>query len=243
MRIALALLLCFATHAAAQEETEETQAPVADTAAGDDASAEARFTEKVSYCVGLDLGRRLSGDDVPVDLGAVVAGLRDGLSGESQLTDEQIDAVMRRFNQVLQQKAAEKMANAAEENLARGEAFLAENLKKDGVQSTESGLQYRVIEEGDGPSPGPRDTVRCHYEGTLIDGSVFDSSYKRGQPAVFPVGGVIEGWVEALQMMKVGAKWEVFLPAKIAYKERGSASVIGPNETLVFQIELLEIVE
>ena len=130
------------------------------------------------------------------------------------------------------------MASAKE----RGEAFLAENAKKEGVQTTDSGLQYVVVEEGDGATPTAADTVRCHYAGTLIDGTEFDSSYKRGQPAEFPVSGVIAGWTEALQMMKVGAKWEVALPSDIAYGSRGAGGAIGPDEALLFTIELLDIV-
>lgn len=225
-------------------QDDQLPAPAADGVPAPEGEADARFNEKVGYCIGLDLGQRLKSDDAPIDLAAIVAGLRDGLSGaQPQLTDEQITAVMDRFQQVMQKKAESKMAQEAQENLARGEKFLAENRTKEGVQETKSGLQYRVIEEGDGATPGPRDTVRCHYEGTLISGDVFDSSYKRGQPAEFPVGGVIEGWTEALQMMKTGAKWEVFLPAKIAYGLRGAPGAIGPNETLVFTIELLDIVD
>ncbi len=133
------------------------------------------------------------------------------------------------------------MADIPSENLAKGEAFLKENASADGIQTTDSGLQYRVIEEGDGATPTASDSVQCHYEGNLIGGEIFDSSYKRGQPATFPVGGVIAGWTEALQMMKVGAKWEVFLPPSIAYGPRGAGGAIGPNETLIFQIELLDI--
>ena len=130
------------------------------------------------------------------------------------------------------------MADAKE----RGEAFLAENAKADGIQVTDSGLQYREIEPGSGDSPKLSDTVRCHYAGTLIDGTEFDSSYSRGMPAEFPVSGVISGWTEALQMMKPGAKWEVFLPSDIAYGPRGAGGAIGPNETLIFTIELLAVV-
>ncbi|TWU00663.1 Outer membrane protein MIP precursor [Botrimarina colliarenosi] len=246
MRVALAAasfaLAAFLTAVPAM--SQEVELPPPGEPAGQPDDEAARFNEKVGYCIGLDLGRRLADDAAPVDLGAIVAGLRDGLSGaEPQLTDEQVAAVMDRFQQLMQQKAETKMAQEAQENLVRGEKFLTENRGKEGVQETDSGLQYRVIEEGEGDSPGLRDTVRCHYEGTLISGEVFDSSYKRGQPAEFPVGGVIDGWTEALQMMKVGAKWEVFLPAKIAYGLRGAPGAIGPNETLVFTIELIDIVD
>ena len=222
----------------------ELPAPATDGIPAGEQGADARFSEALGYSLGLDFGRRLAADETPVDLGAVVAGLRDGLSGApSQLTDEQIADVMYRFQLMMLKKVDPKMAQQAEENLARGTQFLAENRAKEGVQETPSGLQYRVITEGAGATPTAADTVRCHYEGTLTSGEVFDSSYKRGTPAEFPVGGVIEGWTEALQKMKVGSKWEVYLPAKIAYGLRGAPGAIGPNETLVFTIELLDIVD
>ena len=204
---------------------------------------EDQFSRQVGYCLGLSFGRQLKQDSIEPDFGGLVAGLRDALTNaEPELSDEQISAVMNRFQNQLREKVEKQMAEAAAENLAKGQAFLAENRKKEGIIETPSGLQYRVIEEGDGDSPVGSDTVRCHYEGTLIDGTVFDSSYKRGQPAEFPVGGVISGWTEALQLMNVGGKWEVFLPADIAYGARGAGGAIGPNETLVFTIELIDIV-
>jgi len=133
------------------------------------------------------------------------------------------------------------MEQKASENKALGEAFLAENAKQEGVVVTESGLQYKVIEPGQGDSPGPADVATVHYRGTLIDGTQFDSSYDRGQPATFPVGGVIAGWSEALQMMKPGAKWQLFIPAELAYGERGAGQVIGPNSTLIFDVELISV--
>ena len=201
------------------------------------------YRQQLSYCMGLDMGQSLASDKIDVNLQALVAGLQDALAGnQPKLSKEQISAVMSRFRQEMQQKAENRMSQIAADNLARGEAFLTENRSKEGVQETPSGLQYRVVEAGDGASPTVSDTVRCHYEGTLIDGTVFDSSYKRGEPAEFPVAAVIAGWTEALQMMKVGGKWEVFLPANIAYGERGAGGSIGPNETLLFTIELLDIV-
>lgn len=206
--------------------------------------SETRFREQLGYCLGLNFGSQLQADNVEVEFAGLVAGLRDALTGaQPQLTEEQIAAVMSRFQQAMQQKAEKQMADIAAENEAKGAAFLAENRSKEGIQETPSGLQYRVIEEGSGESPGPTDVVRCHYEGTLIDGSVFDSSYKRGQPAEFGVNQVIAGWTEALQMMKPGAKWEVFLPSGIAYGPRGAGGAIGPNETLIFTIELLAVVD
>ncbi|MGL4514794.1 MAG: FKBP-type peptidyl-prolyl cis-trans isomerase [Lacipirellulaceae bacterium] len=211
------------------------------------ADADGQYRLQVSYCLGLDLGRGLAADGIEVDFDALAAGIRDALSGaEPKLTEEQFAACMGRFQQEMQRKAQEaqkQMVGKGEANLARGEKFLAENATKEGVLVTPSGLQYRVIQEGAGAAPGPRDTVRCHYEGTLIDGKVFDSSYKRGEPAEFPVNRVIAGWTEALQMMKPGAKWEVFLPTKIAYGERGAPGAIGPNEALVFTIELIAVVD
>jgi FKBP-type peptidyl-prolyl cis-trans isomerase FklB len=256
MRLPLALLsfaaITLFAAAPATAQPDELPAPATDgVLAGQpavepigDKVEDQRFNEKLGYCLGLDFGKRLAEDETPVDLGAVVAGLKDGLTNaKPQLTDEQIAAVMEQFQITMLKKVNPEMAQQAEDNLARGTKFLAENRAKEGVQETPSGLQYRVITEGDGDIPTAEDTVSCHYEGTLINGEVFDSSYKRGKPAEFPVGGVIAGWTEALQKMKVGSKWEVFLPAKIAYGLRGAPGAIGPNETLVFTIELLDIVD
>lgn len=232
MRLALAMLLL-----AAAVQADQLPKP---TTTGE--MSEPKFMEQVGYSIGLNLGRRLRADGIELDLAAVVAGVKDGITdAEPMLDDKQIEAVMARFNKQMQQKAEAEMSDAAQVNQARGEKFLKENAGKEGIKSTDSGLQYRVIEAGEGASPGPADTVKCHYEGTLIGGEVFDSSYKRDEPATFPVGGVIAGWTEALQQMKVGAKWEVFLPADIAYGPRGAGGAIGPNETLIFTIELLEI--
>jgi FKBP-type peptidyl-prolyl cis-trans isomerase len=237
-KLVLGLLVSLAVGAIAQDDLPAPEATGA-------ADPQAEFNRQVSYCLGLDFGRGLVDGDVGIDVESLAEGLRDAVSGaKPKLTDEQFAAVMGRFQKIMQEKAQaaeKKMAGRGAENMARGEKFLADNAAKDGVQVTPSGLQYRVIEEGSGDSPGPRDTVRCHYEGTLIDGKVFDSSYKRGEPAEFPVNRVIAGWTEALQMMKPGAKWEVFLPSKIAYGERGAGGMIGPNETLVFTIELIEV--
>jgi FKBP-type peptidyl-prolyl cis-trans isomerase FklB len=237
-KLVLGLALPLAATAIAQDNL-----PVPEAAAATD--PQSQFNQQVSYCLGLDFGRGLVEGEVEIDVEALASGLRDAVSGtKPKLTDEQFAAVMGRFQMIMQEKAQaaeKKMAGKGADNLARGEKFLANNAVKEGIQVTPSGLQYRVLEEGSGDSPGPRDTVRCHYEGTLIDGTVFDSSYKRGEPAEFPVNRVIPGWTEALQMMKPGAKWEVFLPSKIAYGERGAGGAIGPNETLVFTIELIEV--
>lgn len=206
--------------------------------------AGAPYEQQVSYALGLNIGADMRRSGVPLDLKAFTTGVADALAGaKPRLTDGQRQAILLKFQQQMQKKAEALMADAAANNKQRGEAFLAENGQKEGVVTTASGLQYKVIETGNGETPTAQSTVRCHYEGTLIDGTVFDSSYDRGQPAEFPVGGVIAGWTEALQMMKVGSKWEVYLPSEIAYGGRGAGGDIGPNETLIFTIELLGVVK
>jgi len=201
--------------------------------------ANGTYQQQLSYAIGMNIGIGLRKDGLPIELPSLMAGIGDALNKATpQLTEAQRKAVFDRLEQELKQKEQARMGD----NQQRGQAFLADNAKKEGIQTTDSGLQYRIVDQGSGASPKASDTVRCHYEGTLIDGTVFDSSYKRGQPAEFPVGGVIAGWTEALQMMKVGAKWEVFLPSEIAYGARGAGGAIGPNETLIFTIELLDIV-
>ncbi|MCA9245592.1 MAG: FKBP-type peptidyl-prolyl cis-trans isomerase [Planctomycetales bacterium] len=189
-----------------------------------------------SYSIGISIGRDIARNGGEVDLRSFVLGFRDGLEGnDAAFTDEELQAAMRAF----QQAAVARIQKA---NGDKGSAFLAANAKKPGVKQTKSGLQYKIIKQGDGATPKPSDTVRAHYEGTLIDGTVFDSSYRRGEPADFPVEGVIKGWTEALQMMKVGDKWQLFIPAELAYGESGTpGGPIGPNETLIFQVELLGV--
>jgi len=144
-------------------------------------------------------------------------------------------------NRIIEAFVADAQEGDGKKNLEEGLAFLAENKKKAGVVELPSGLQYEVLKEGEGEMPTANDQVRCHYHGTLIDGSVFDSSVQRGQPADFPVGGVIQGWVEALQLMSVGSKWKLYIPSDLAYGQRGAGGAIGPNATLIFEVELLEI--
>ena len=180
--------------------------------------------------------------DVAINPDALAAAMKDIFAGaKPQLTDEEVQQVMQDF----QKKMMAKQMAAREEGLAKnkgeGEKFLAENKKKEGVKTTASGLQYKVIKDGTGKTPKATDTVKTHYRGTLINGTEFDSSYKRGEPAEFPVNGVIKGWTEALQLMKEGAKWQLFIPSNLAYGERGAGQAIGPNATLIFDIELLDI--
>ena len=200
--------------------------------------------EKVSYSIGLNIGRNVGGDlkkqSIDIDPKILAKGFQDALAGtKTLLTDQEIQETMAAF----QKEMMAKQAEIAKKNKERGEAFLAENKKKEGVKALPSGLQYKVIKAGTGKKPKLGDTVTTHYRGTLMDGTEFDSSYKRGQPATFPVSGVVPGWTEALQLMEEGAKWQLFIPPNLAYGERGAGSVIGPNETLIFEIELISIQE
>ncbi|MEC9482499.1 MAG: FKBP-type peptidyl-prolyl cis-trans isomerase [Halomonas sp.] len=198
--------------------------------------------EKLSYSIGATLGQSLSQDVENLDIDAFTQAIEDVYAGEKlQLTDEQMAQALTQFQQ---QKMAEQQAKAkavAEANQAEGEEFLAANAKKEGVKVTDSGLQYKVLESGDGATPGPKDNVRVHYEGKLLDGTVFDSSYQRGEPVEFRVDQVIEGWQEALQMMSVGDTWMIYLPSDLAYGQAGTGGPIGPNETLSFKVELLGV--
>jgi len=193
--------------------------------------------DKVSYSIGLNIGFNLKKQNVSINPDTFVLGLKDALAGKPQMTDEQVKETMTAF----EKEMIDKQKAAGVKNGADGEKFLAENKKKEGVKTTASGLQYKVIKEGSGAQPKETDTVVANYRGTLIDGTEFDSSYTRGQPATFPLSGVIRGWTEALQLMKVGSKYQLFIPANLAYGERAMGSDIGPNSTLVFEVELVGI--
>jgi len=198
--------------------------------------------EKVSYSIGLDIGSTLKRQLIDVNEELLKKGIQDGLSGAKPLmTDEQTKETMSTFQKdmIAKQAAAKKVTG--EKNAAEAKKFLAENKTKEGVKTTASGLQYKVLKDGTGPSPKATETVKVNYRGTTIDGTEFDSSYKRGQPATFPVNRVIKGWTEALQLMKVGSKYQLFVPADLAYGEKGAGSDIGPNATLIFDVELLGI--
>lgn len=202
--------------------------------------------QKVSYIIAEDMAKRLESQDVKLDPQVVMMALSDVASGrESRLSDEDKQQVIAVFQENMQAKQQEMLAKQEEEfkasadkNMAEGKAFLEENAKKEGVQTTASGLQYKVITEGSGDSPSADSTVEVDYRGTLIDGTEFDSSYKRGEPVQFPVDGVIKGWTEALQLMKEGAKWELYIPSDLAYGPGGAGGQIGPNATLIFEVEL-----
>jgi FKBP-type peptidyl-prolyl cis-trans isomerase FklB len=198
--------------------------------------------KKVSYAIGLDIGKNFKERAMDLDMEILIQGLRTAqASGQPLLSSEEIQKVMTQFQQDMMKAEQEKRMGQAQVNKAKEDAFLAENAKKPGIKVTASGLQYKVISTGTGPMPKVTDTVKVHYRGTLLDGSEFDSSYKRNQPAVFPLNGVIKGWTEALQLMKVGSKWQIFLPSALAYGEQGAGQVIGPNATLIFDVELLSI--
>lgn len=197
--------------------------------------------ERLSYGMGYNLGSRIKGE-IDLDVDAFAAGVRHGTEGgERLMSDEEIATAMQEFQREEQERREAEFAQQAEKNLAESEAYLKEHAAKEGVETTESGLQYRVIEAGDGPKPELTDTVEVHYRGTLIDGTEFDSSYERGEPVTFPVNGVIPGWTEALQLMSEGAKWELAVPADLAYGPGGTGGPIGPNQALLFEVELLEV--
>lgn len=198
--------------------------------------------EKISYSIGLQMGLQLSTLGDHVDVQSVINGLNDGQSGtKSKLSEEEIKMVMTEFQTEMQAEQQKKTEITSTENGKEASTFLAENKGKDGVITLDSGLQYKILNKGEGASPLATDTVTVHYRGTLVNGTEFDSSYKRNEPATFPVSGVIKGWTEALQLMQVGSKWQLFLPAELAYGNRGAGRDIGPNQMLIFEVELLEI--
>jgi FKBP-type peptidyl-prolyl cis-trans isomerase FklB len=179
-------------------------------------------------------------EGVELEMDAFTAGVADMFAGKQPQLDQ---ATAEKVIAAFQQKKAKEMADAMNKKQAEAKAYMDENAKKEGVVTTASGLQYKIVKEGDGATPTATDKVIAHYKGTLLDGTVFDSSYDRGEPATFPVNGVIQGWQEALQLMKEGAKWEVVVPANLAYGPRGAGQLIGPNETLKFDIELIAITQ
>jgi FKBP-type peptidyl-prolyl cis-trans isomerase FklB len=196
--------------------------------------------QRISYTIGLNIGRDFVSQGVEVDTTALMAGVRDGLSKQTpRLTDEQMLAEVKTFRESMMAKQEAKQKALADKNKAEGEAFLAKNAKEPGVVVRDSGLQYKILKEGTGAQPKADSVVSVHYRGTLLDGTEFDSSYERKEPLILPVGGVIPGWTEALTLMKEGAKWQLFIPAALAYGEEGAPPAIGPNATLIFEVELL----
>jgi FKBP-type peptidyl-prolyl cis-trans isomerase FklB len=197
--------------------------------------------QKASYAIGAEIAANLKQQEIEVDPKALAAGVADALAGKMKLTDAELKEVMNSFRTETMAKMETRQKAAGEKNLKEGEAFLTANAKKEGVKTTASGLQYKVSKSGTGKSPKATDSVKVHYHGTLIDGTVFDSSIERGMPITFPLNGVIPGWTEALQLMKEGDKWTLYIPSKLAYGERGPGGKIGPNSTLIFEVELLSV--
>tara|TARA_R110001592_G_scaffold177076_2_gene417343 strand:- start:157214 stop:157903 length:690 start_codon:yes stop_codon:yes gene_type:complete len=197
--------------------------------------------QKVSYSFGLVLGKRMQNDLPDLNVDVFMQGVKDAIGNQAPLlTDDQVGDVLAKFQRDMQQKQMEEVQQIAEENQKIGSEFLANNKNKEGVVTLESGLQYKVLTEGKGPQPSGSDIVKVHYTGSLINGEVFDSSIERGQPVTFPLNGVIAGWTEALQLMPTGSKWQLYIPADLAYGANGNRS-IGPNETLLFDVELIGI--
>jgi FKBP-type peptidyl-prolyl cis-trans isomerase len=244
-----ALLVAAAVAAGAQQAAQPAQKPAAQAAqpapapaaqptAGKPESAEDRF----SYAIGMNLGRSLKANEVQVNMDLLLKGLRDAVGGgQALLTDEEMQAAVQAMQQKVTAQQDAKRKVEGEKNKTEGEAFLAQNKQRPGVKTTASGLQYEVLKEGTGPTPKATDTVTVNYTGTLRNGTKFDSSVDRGQPATFVLNQVIPGWTEGVQLMKVGSKYKLYIPASLAYGERGAGNVIGPNEPLIFEVDLLSI--
>lgn len=199
--------------------------------------------DKLSYSIGVNIGKNMGRDSIAFNPEALLQGIKDAALDSSKrlMTDVQVQETIMAFQEEMRTKQMEQAHAQGEKNKSAGESFLAANAKRAGVVTRPSGLQYEVIAEGTGKSPRAEQTVTTNYRGTLVDGTEFDSSYKRGQPATFPVSGVIPGWTEALQLMKVGSRWKLYVPANLAYGEKGAGSIIPPNAILIFEIELLSV--
>jgi len=197
--------------------------------------------DRLSYSLGLIMGQRLQQDFDKLDVDMLAQAIKDTYAGNLKMTEAEVRETMQAFQQKKMLEQQEAQAKAAEANLKAGQAFLAENGKKKGVMTTESGLQYQVLTAGNGAKPALTDQVKVHYEGKLLSGKVFDSSYQRGEPVTFGLNQVIAGWQEGLQLMSVGSKWKIFIPSDLAYGPGGTGGPIGPNETLIFEVELLDI--
>lgn len=200
--------------------------------------------EKVSYAIGMEMGKGVKSQGIDVDPSILAQGLRDAMSGaKPQMSEDELKQVITGLQQEMRQKQMQMQEAAGAENKTKGDAFLAENSKKDGVVALPDGLQYKILSAGTGKKPAETDTVMCNYKGTFLDGTEFDSSAQAGKPVPFEVKNVIPGFKEVLQLMPVGSKWQVFIPSNLAYGERGAGNVIGPNATLIFEIELVSIQE
>ncbi|HEY0511609.1 MAG TPA: FKBP-type peptidyl-prolyl cis-trans isomerase [Thermoanaerobaculia bacterium] len=248
-----AALLVVAATAAGAQTAKPTQKPAAQPAqptgqqapavqpAGQGAPTQS-LEDKASYVIGYNLGRSLKQNEIKANTDLLTRGLHDAMTGgKAMLTDEEMQATMQAFQQQVMAQQETKQKVIGEKNKTEGEAFLAKNKARKEVKTTASGLQYEVLKEGAGPTPKATDTVTVNYKGTLMDGTTFDSSYDRGQPATFVLNQVIPGWTEGVQLMKVGSKYKFYLPSALGYGERGAGGVIGPNAPLVFEVELVSI--
>ena len=241
MNRSVSLPVAFCVSLLALAGCNESKAPE-DAAKADAGTAISTDAQRMGYSLGASMGRQFRNDKLQVDADALAKGVLEGFTADKlALTDEEVAAGMQQLQKTHSERMQAEQKAAAEKNLAEGEAFLKDNATKEGVVTTESGLQYRIVTAGEGPKPSAEDVVKVHYRGTLIDGTEFDSSYKRGEPVTFPVGGVIPGWVEALQLMPVGSKWELYIPSGLAYGPGGAGPQIGPNSALKFEVELLSI--
>ena len=230
-----------ATTKKATPGAKKAQTPAAKPAA---AAALTTAKDKQSYALGMNIGMGMHRQGLEVNPDLVMRGFKDSfVGGKTAMTEDEARAALTELQAEMKKKMQEKTQQASATNKKDGDAFLAANKAKEGVVTLPSGLQYKILKEGTGPKPTASDTVVCNYKGTLIDGKEFDSSYKRGEPATFPVGGVIKGWTEALQLMPVGSKWQLFIPADLAYGDRGAGADIGPGATLIFEVELMSIQE
>lgn len=240
--IGLGLVAIAAFAWAQQPAARPTETLPAGGAAAPAASNLKSLKERSSYAIGIDIGRGLKEQGLDIDMATLARGVSDSLDGnKSAMSDKEIHDTMLELQKVVSARQMAVRSKVADKNKKEGEAFLAENKKREGVKTLPSGLQYKVLREGKGATPKATDTVTTHYRGKLLDGTEFDSSYARGEPATFAVKGVIPGWTEALQLMKEGDKWQLFIPADLAYGAHGAGSDIPPNATLVFDIELLKV--
>ena len=227
---------------ACNEQTASTESAAAPAAPAAAAVALENTDQRLSYGIAFGLGQRMAQDGMPMDIDAFIAGFRDGADGkEGMMTQEEIAAEMQSYQEKMVAEQQSVQAAMGEANLAAAAAYLEENKAREGVVVTETGLQYEIVEAGEGAKPTAEDTVEVHYRGTLVDGTEFDSSYKRGETVTFGVGQVIPGWTEALQLMPAGSKWKLVIPPELGYGAGGAGQMIGPNAALIFEVELVSI--
>jgi FKBP-type peptidyl-prolyl cis-trans isomerase FklB len=233
MKYSILFILTFSFAAAGMAQTEIQSIPSGE-------YIPVSKTEKLSYAIGLNFANQFKSQKIDISPEALYNAVKAVVNGTNPaLSEDQMRTVLQEFENEMQEKMKSEMKKSAQDNISKCKTWLAENKKKKGVKELPSGLQYEIIKEGSGKKPGPASRVTVHYTGTLIDGTKFDSSVDRGEPATFPVNGVIKGWTEALQLMKAGSKWKLYIPSDLAYGDAGSPPTIGPGETLIFEVELI----